>query len=203
MKSRPRDFCLLHTELIWGHIDYNHQRWSTRGRARPRGHILKSLALASKPQVLENCLVLGSRTALFLNRWNFVGKRQKPCEKSVKTFFWFPQVEIAWKKIFKDFFRLKKIIEGLFFLRSPEENFLKTFFFLENTCVCVLGPWPRNFFVSLALASSLVSSTPPLIIKVYNYILAYIWYDGRWCFLILPGQIVLDRYIIIISQKTI
>ena len=36
------------------------QRWS------PRGHILKSLA--SKPQVLENCPALGSRTALFLNR---------------------------------------------------------------------------------------------------------------------------------------
>ena len=33
------------------------QRWS------PRGHIVKSLA--SKPQVLENCRVLGSRTALF------------------------------------------------------------------------------------------------------------------------------------------
>ena len=29
----------------------------------PRGHILKSLA--SKPQVLENCPVLGSRTGLF------------------------------------------------------------------------------------------------------------------------------------------
>ena len=36
------------------------QRWS------PRGHILKSLA--SMPQVLENCPVFGSRTALFLNR---------------------------------------------------------------------------------------------------------------------------------------
>ena len=33
------------------------QRWS------PRGHILKSLA--SKPHVLENCPVLGSRTARF------------------------------------------------------------------------------------------------------------------------------------------
>ena len=87
------------------------QRWS------PRGHILKSLA--SKPQVLENCPVLGSRTALFLNHWNFVGKRQKPCGKSAKTFFWFPQVEIAWKNVLKTFF-----------------------FFLENTCVCVFGPWP-------------------------------------------------------------
>ena len=28
------------------------QRWSPRGRPCPRGHILKSLALASKPQVL-------------------------------------------------------------------------------------------------------------------------------------------------------
>ena len=58
------------------------------------------------------------------------------------------------------------------------------FFFLESTCACVLGPWPwpRAFLslasrvsvlgkavlglgfllLSLALASSLVSSTPPL-----------------------------------------
>ena len=72
------------------------------------------------------------------------------------------------QKIFEDLFLLKKIFEDLFFLRSPEKKFLKIFFFfffLENTCVCVLGhkrvcPWPRNFFVSLA--SSLVSSTPPL-----------------------------------------
>ena len=71
------------------------QRWSPRGRPWPRGHILKSLTLASKPQVLENWPVLGSRTVLFLNRSDFVGKRQKPCGKSAKTFFWFPQVEIA------------------------------------------------------------------------------------------------------------
>ena len=73
-----------------------------------------------------------------------------------------------------------------FFLRSREKIFVKTFhfiFFLESTCACVLGlgaflflasrvsvlgkavlgHWPRIFFVSLALASSLVSSTPPLI----------------------------------------
>ena len=50
------------------------QRWSPRGRPWPRGYILmflalasmvKSLTLASKPQILENCPVLGSRTALF------------------------------------------------------------------------------------------------------------------------------------------
>ena len=47
----------------------NFLRWSPRGRpwpqGRPRGHILKSLALASRPQVLENWPALGSRTALF------------------------------------------------------------------------------------------------------------------------------------------
>ena len=49
-----------------------YQRWSPRGRpwprGRPRGHILKSLALASKPQVLENWPVLGSRTPLFFGK---------------------------------------------------------------------------------------------------------------------------------------
>ena len=131
--------------------------WSPRGRPWPWGHFLKSLAMVSKPQVLENCPVLGSRTTLFLSRSNFVGKHQKPCWKSAKNFFWFHQVEIAWKTFFEDLFHVKKIFEDLFFL--------------ENTWVCVLGlglkrvcPWPWNFFVFLALASSLVSSTPPLIL---------------------------------------
>ena len=45
----------------------SNQRWS------PRGHILKSLALASRPQVLENWPVLGSRTALFFELLKFCG----------------------------------------------------------------------------------------------------------------------------------
>ena len=66
------------------------QRWSPRGRpwprGRPRGHILKSLALASKvkslalasrPQVLENWPVLGSRTALFFELLKFCGVLEK------------------------------------------------------------------------------------------------------------------------------
>ena len=72
--------------------------------------------------------------------------------------------------------------------RSPEKNF-KELFFLENTCACVLGPWPwprafprkgcpwpwpRIFFVFLALASSLVSSTPPLV----QYLYTYQWYSS-------------------------
>ena len=47
------------------------QRWSPRGRPWPRGHILKSLALASRPQVLENWPVLGSRTAVFFELLKF------------------------------------------------------------------------------------------------------------------------------------
>ena len=130
------------------------QRWSPRGRpwprGRPRGQILKSLALASKvkslalalasrPQVLENWPVLGSRTALFFGKLKFCGAVEKFFGK---RFF----VEIAWKIFAKTFFffffffffgdRLKNFCEDLFF-----------FFFLESTCA--LCPW------SLALASSI------------------------------------------------
>ena len=85
----------------------NWQRWS------PRGYILKSLALATKPQVLENCPVLGSRTALFFELLKFCRSRKK--------LFWRP-------------------------------------YFLENTCACVLGPWPRAF-LSLASRVSVLDST--------------------------------------------
>ena len=77
-----------------------YQRWS------PRGHFLKSLALASRPQVLENWPVLGSRTALFFEWLKFCGALEK--------FFG------------KTFFRgdrLKNFCEDLFFYfiwRSPE-----------------------------------------------------------------------------------
>ena len=62
------------------------QRWSPRGRPWPRGHILKSLALASKvkslalasrPQVLENWPVLSSRTALFFELLKFCEALEK------------------------------------------------------------------------------------------------------------------------------
>ena len=66
-----------------------YQRWS------PRGHILKSLALASKPQVLENCPVLSSRTALFFEPLNFCWKALEILRKIRKTLFSFPLLEIA------------------------------------------------------------------------------------------------------------
>ena len=74
------------------------QRWSPRGRpwprGRPRGQILKSLALASKvkflalasrPQVLENWPVLGSRTALFFELLKFCEALEKFLEN---VFLW-------------------------------------------------------------------------------------------------------------------
>ena len=101
--------------------------------------------------------------------------------------------KIFWKTFFSGD-RLKNFCEDLFFFfffwRSPEKFLCRPFFFfLESTCalcpwslalassIPVLGlesdcprkgcpwPWPRIFFVSLALAlaSSLVSSTPPLV----------------------------------------
>ena len=78
----------------WPGEEGKHQRWSPRGRpwprGRPRGQILKSLALAlaskvkslalalaSRPQVLENWPVLGSRTALLFGKLKFCGAVEK------------------------------------------------------------------------------------------------------------------------------
>ena len=104
----------------------------------------------------------------------------------VKTFFFF----FFWDRL-KNFC---EDLFFFFFLRSPEKFLWRPFFFffLESTCalcpwslalassIPVLGlesvcprkgcpwpwPWPRIFFVSLALASSLVSSTPPLLYRL-------------------------------------
>ena len=78
------------------------------------------------------------------------------------TIFWI--VKILWSawKIF---------LEIIFLWRSLEKFLWRPFFFfLESTCACVLGPWPRECLsserLSLALASSLVSSTPPLMFNI-------------------------------------
>ena len=84
---------LTHKPLPFSHTfglntTFCYQRWSPRGRPwpreRPRGHILKSLAskvksltLASRPQVLENWPVLGSRTALVFELLKFCGALEK------------------------------------------------------------------------------------------------------------------------------
>ena len=81
----------------WESGNGSNQRWSPRGRpwprGRPRGHIFKSLALASKPQVLENCPVLGSRTALFFEPLKFCWITPETLPKVCKYLFCFPQLE--------------------------------------------------------------------------------------------------------------
>ena len=81
-------------------VDIIAQRWSPRGRPWPRGHILKSLALASKvkslaskPQVLKNWPVLGSRTALFFEQLKFNWKTPKNSRKFCEYLFCFPLLE--------------------------------------------------------------------------------------------------------------
>ena len=136
------------------------QRWSPRWRpwpwGRPRGHF--------------EVLGLGLEAS---SSWKLACPRLED-----RCIFWI--VKILWSagKIFwKTFFsgdRLKNILKTFSVLfcswRLPEKN-LEDIFFSENTCACALGfglervcPWPRNFFVSLA--SSLVSSTPPLLLEL-------------------------------------
>ena len=104
-----RKFFTQH-DFTFGVEVYQNQRWSPRGRpwprGRPRGHILKSLALAlaskvkslalalaSKPQVLENWPVLGSRTALFFEQLKFCWKTQETSQKICEHLFCFPHLE--------------------------------------------------------------------------------------------------------------
>ena len=101
---------LLASSRTTVHEYSSNQRWSPRGRpwprGRPRGHILKSLALAlaskvkslalalaSKPQVLENWPVLGSRTALFFEQLKFCWKTQETSQKICEHLFCFPHLE--------------------------------------------------------------------------------------------------------------
>ena len=152
---------------VVGHCSIS-QRWSPRGRpwprGRPRGQILKSLALAlkvnslalaSRPQVLENWPVLGSRTAVFFELLKFCGALEKFFGKHffmkiawkifVKTFFFFFFLEIAWKIFVKTFY-------FFFFWRALALVSLVLGLGLEHSC-----PWPREVLsserLSLALAS--------------------------------------------------
>ena len=116
------------------------QRWSPRGRLWPPEHILRSLSLVSKPQVLENCSVLGSRTALFFE-W------LKCCRSAEKCFsrpFFF--LESAWKNFFKIFFL------EIFFLRTLAFVSLVLGLGLEHSC-----SWPRKCLSSEGLSLDLAS----------------------------------------------
>ena len=115
----------------------------------PRGHILKSLA--SKPQVLENCPALGSRTALFFEPLKFCWKAPETSQKICEDLFLFFSSGNRLKKKFWRTFSPEKNVWRPFFWDCLKK-FFENLFFLENTCACVLGPWPREG-LSLALAS--------------------------------------------------
>ena len=102
------------------------------------------LGLGLEGQVLVNWPVLGSRTALFFELLKF-------CEA------------------------LEKFFGKRFFCGDRLKNFCEDLFFGEHLRLC---PWPReclsserlslasDFFCVLGLGSSLVSSTPPLLVKL-------------------------------------
>ena len=144
-----------------------YQEWSPQGRpwprVRPRGHILKSLALAlvSKPQNLKNCPVLGSRTALFLEPLILCWKTPETSRKISEDLFCFPILETVWKNYWRPFF-----------LRSPENFSWRPFWRTFAPVSLVLGrglehscPWPREDLssegLSLAMASGLFLCTWP------------------------------------------
>ena len=81
---------------------HKYQRWSSRGRLWPRGHILKFLALASKvkslaskPQVLKNSPVFGLRTALFFEPLKLCWKMPETSRKIYEDLFCIPFLEIT------------------------------------------------------------------------------------------------------------
>ena len=78
------------------------------------------------------------------------------------------ELKIAWKKIFGDLYFLfwRTLAPVSLVLASSIPILGLERFYPRKGCP---WPWPRIFFVSLALASSLVSSTPPLIIDCVCY----------------------------------
>ena len=102
-------------------------------------------------------------------RWKTPETLRKICE----DLFLVSSSRYRLKKTFEDLFCLKKIFEDLFFWRTLASVSLGFGLGLGRVC-----PWPRIFFVSLALASSLVSSTPPLIPTLHAVGLCY-WYKPK------------------------
>ena len=91
---------------------------------------------ASSPRKLP-CPRLENSTIFELLK--FCWKTPETSRKICKDLLCFPHVEIAWKKIFEDLFRLKKSFKTFFWDRL-KKNFEDLF--SENTGVCVFGPWP-------------------------------------------------------------
>ena len=152
------------------------QRWSPWGR--PQGHDLKSLVLASKlkplalkPASPRKCPILGSRTALVFD----LLKMGQNHEFFFRLEHARDLAENVWKPFFLFFLENAWILRKNLFVLSED-------FFSENSCA--LCPWSLasrgsvlgrsflgldlGFFWNLALALSLVSSTPPPVFTFYH-----------------------------------
>ena len=106
---------------------------------------MKSLALASRPQVLENWPVLGSRTAVFFELLKFRGALEKFLGK---RFLW-GSLEKFLRRPFCFFFgeRLKKFCEDLFFFFWRALALVSLVLGLEHSC-----PWPQECLSSIRLS---------------------------------------------------
>ena len=130
-------FCRVHFvfsfQLFFSSTDtFRLQRWS------PQGDMLKSLA--SKLQVLENCPVLGSRAAVFLESLKFC--RSFFVEKLVFfEIFWFCFFENTWKKIFEDIIFLF-FGEHLHVFPCPRKGLSSKGLSLASDIFCVVGLEP-------------------------------------------------------------
>ena len=113
---------------------------------------------------LDICIFQLLVQALFLCKIRVTCKQATTISDLLSYDIFVPQKLPLWKN-FDDviscdlWFKLpqSKILGTPMNWRSPEKKFLKTFFFLESTCACVLGPWPRAF-LSLASRGSVLGN---------------------------------------------
>ena len=155
----------------------NYQRWS------PRGHILKSLAskvkslaLTSKLQVLENCIALGREQHYFWKRQNLAGENARNLAENLRRPFLFLFVFVVGdclKIFFENHFLFSfgdhtKIFFSPFFqvhLRlcpwSLASASIIPFLGLVRVSPQKIGPWPQIFFcvIGLGLESCVLDST--------------------------------------------
>ena len=174
-------FCRVHFvssfQLFFSSTDtFRLQRWS------PRGHILKSLA--SQLQVLKNCPVLGSRTAVFLESLKFC--RSFFVEKLVfLEMFWFCFFKNTWKKNFwRHYFFFG---EHLRLCPCPRKDLSSKGLSLASDIFCVFGLEPcalNSTSVSCPFKPNVERLSP---LSHFSFYINFIQStpgnttDGAWC----------------------
>ena len=150
-------------------LSYNTEVESSRTLLASRTHFQVLGLEASSPRKLpcprlEDSTIFWTVEILLESARNLAKNLRRP-------FFVFLKWKSPEKNFLKIFYVWKKFLKT-FFLRLLEKIFWKSSFFWRTLAPVslVLGiglervcPWPWNFFVCLALASSFVSSTPPLL----------------------------------------